>query len=82
MTIMQIIIGLCVVIIALVLIFGGHKSLRRYSLKDLQSRRVEIDLNELHRRAYIDERDPRDVCQVKRTNGPTPCWWPFCDCSK
>lgn len=63
------------------LVFGQRpKPLPRYSLDDLINHRKEADLNELEARIASDGRSARHVCKVRRTDGPTPCWWPFCDC--
>ncbi|NEU94794.1 hypothetical protein [Bradyrhizobium uaiense] len=62
--------------------FFDARALKRYPVEDLRSGRRAIDFDEFERRRAADKRIPADVCELKRDDEPTPCWWPYCNCGE
>lgn len=61
---------------------AGRRKFRTYKLDDLKNGRASVDMCELNARMTADRRRSSEVCREKCPDGPTPCWWPFCDCGE
>ena len=62
-------------------LFEAHRSrFRTYSVTDLLNGVIVPPTDDIKGRMEADKRKPGIVCTIVRRDGPTPCWWPYCNC--